>query len=514
MKRAVFVFIAALSASLVSTVALGAQHEIALPQRGSVPGAAPETAITPVVTRHTITVNGTRLSYTARAGFIPLLDEATGEVHAKIFFVSYSVDSKRGEPTRPLTFFTEGGPGAPTTLDDIGPRSLKGVKLPNQLPPPPYGLVDNQNTWLTFTDLVLIDPVGTGYSRATKPEYAAQYYSRDGDAESIAQFIQNYLQDYDPAKRQPVFVSGISYGSMRSALIAGIAKRHGLSLRGLMLLSSGLGNQPSQEVTTAVVGELPFTYSDLYYIHQLPTFTATALFHRKLAPELQHNFDGALGQAEAWATNQYPKILAQTDHLTSEQQQNAAADMARLTGLSSDAILKYRFRILPDTYLRELLGENWTPVGLDDSRRVKADEAKVGYDKNWYPVLSSLYLGGELHFKAETPYADYIDAYVSVVDEGWHCGGFGEHDCTGGSQALASLQRAMRQDHSLQVLMTNGYYDFVCPYFGTKTAVSGLEPDFKARITIANFHTGHNLLLAARPAVEGFIHRTLATNND
>jgi len=462
-----------------------------------------------VATAHTIPLDGTALHYTARAGFIALHD-ATGGVHARLFFVSYSVDPKRGEPARPLTFFTDGGPGAPATLDDIGPRSLKDVKLPNQLPTPPYGLADNQNTWLTFTDLVLIDPVGTGYSRATKPEYAAQYYSRDGDAESIAQFIQTYLQRFDPAKRRPVFVAGISYGSMRSALIADIAKRHGISLRGLMLLSSCLGNPRSQEVATPEKGEMPFTYSDLYYIHQLPTFTATALFHGKLAPDLQRNFDGALGQVEAWATNRYPEILAQTGDLTSEKRQSAAAEMARLTGLAPDVILKYRFRIRPDDFLRELLGENWTPQGLNDSRRVKADDAGLGYDKNWYPVLSSLYLNGELHFKAETPYADYITAFVSVVLEGWHCGGFGEHDCTGGSQALAGLQRAMRQDRSLKVLMTNGYYDFTCPYFGTKVAVSGLEPGSKARITITDFHTGHDLLLASRPAVADFIQSTLA----
>lgn len=462
-----------------------------------------------VTTKHTITVEGTRLAYTARAGFIPLRDKATGEVHAKIFFVSYTADPQRGKPGRPLTFFTAGGPVEPATLVDIGPRVLNGVKIANQLPSPPYRLTDNQNTWLAFTDLVLIDPVGTGFSRATKPDYAKQYYGRDGDAESIAQVIQDYLRHYDPAKRQPVFVAGVSYGTQRSALIADIAKRHGLSLRGLMLLSSGLGDQPSREVTSSATGELPFTYDDPYFIHRLPTFTATALFHKKLATELQNDSASALGQAEAWATTRYPEILAQTGHLTSEQQQSAAAEMARLTGLAPDAILKSRFRLMSDTFLRELLGENWTPLGLSDSRVTKAGEAGAGYDKNWYPVLSSLYLGGELRFKAETQYVDYLGAYPSVVLEGWHCSGFGEHDCTGGLQALAGLQRAMRQDRSLKVLMANGYYDFTCPYFGTMTAVGGLEPDSRARITVTDFHTGHDLTAAARPVVAEFIRRTL-----
>jgi len=145
-----------------------------------------------VTTRHTIVVKGNPLAYTARAGFIPLIDKATGKVHAKIFFVSYTVEPTRGSAVRPLTFYTEGGPGGPGTLDELGPRSLKGVRVQVQLPPPPYEMVDNQKTWLTFTDLVLIDPVGTGYSRAIKPEYATQYYNREADAESIAQFILSF----------------------------------------------------------------------------------------------------------------------------------------------------------------------------------------------------------------------------------------------------------------------------------------------------------------------------------
>jgi len=139
-----------------------------------------------VTSQHTIKVRGTPLSYTARAGFIPLHNEVTGEVHANMFFVSYTVKPRLGEPPRPLTFYTDGGPGGPATLSYLGPRSLKSGKPQGQLPLPPYEMVDNQETWLTMTDLVLIDPVGTGYSRATKTEYASEFYNPDGDAESVA----------------------------------------------------------------------------------------------------------------------------------------------------------------------------------------------------------------------------------------------------------------------------------------------------------------------------------------
>ena len=452
-----------------------------------------------VTTRHTTTVHGTPLAYTARAGFIPLLDEAAGEVHAKIFFVSYTVEPNRGSPARPLTFYTAGGPGESATLEAFGPRSLKDVKVQEHLPPPPYEMVDNQETWLTFTDLVLIDPVGTGYSRATRPEYAAQYYNRDGDAESIAQFIQLYLQRYEPTMRQPIFVGGVSYGSIRTALIADIASRRGIPLRGLILTSSALANQPRLDNQPRL--------SDLSYALQLPTFTATAFFHKKLSPDLQRNFDEALEQAESWAANEYPKLLAQGDALSGDQLRTAAVEMARLTGLSPEVVLYNRFRFLPDAFLRELLGADWTPAGLYDSRRLKADQAASGIDKNWNPVLSSLYLGGELHFRSEFPYADFIETWVNVHLHGWHCGPSGDNDCTAAPQALVKLQRAMRENHSLRVMITNGYYDLDCPYFGTKRAISQLEPDLISRVSITYYKTGHMPPPEHREEVARFIQK-------
>jgi len=465
-----------------------------------------------VTTRHTITVKGAPLAYTARAGFIPLVDKATGEVHAKIFFVSYTVERTRGSAVRPLTFYTEGGPGAPATLDELGPRSLKGVKVQVQLPPPPYEMVDNQKTWLTFTDLVLIDPVGTGYSRATKPEYAAQYYNREADAESIAQFIKLYLQRYERAVRQPIFVAGVSYGATRSALIADIADRSGIPLRGLMLVSSCLAKQPYQVVRRPRRGEMPWHPSDLTYIQLLPTFTATAFFHKKLSPNLQRNFDETLGQAERWATRDYPKVLAQADGSNRKLLRAAAAEMGRLTGLSPSVILKYRFRIPPSQFLEELLGAESTPLGVDDSRRTKADEATGGIDRNWYAVLSSLYLGRELHFKGQVPYASFVDPLsVNIFFHGWNC--YAREDnstCLATPQTWLRLQRAMRDDPSLRVMITNGYYDTGCPYFGTRMAVSQLAPSLEARVSVTDFQAGHSLPPELRAAVAGFIQRTMA----
>ena len=354
---------------------------------------------------------------------------------------------------------------------------------------------------------MLIDPVGTGYSRATRPEYAAQYYNTDGDTQAIAQFIRQYLQRYDPALRQPVFVGGASYGATRSALIADAAKRHGLHLRGLILVASLLGNEPRQGYQGVP--------SDRGYMLQLPTMTATAFFHKKLAPDLQRNFDEALGQAETWATNEYPNILAHADSLTNEQRQASAAQMARLTGLSPEAILgdEFRkpFRIPPDAFLRELFGEDWMPVGLFDSRILKNDKAASESGEIRNPDLAALYLGGELQFKSEIPYANGLED--TGANAGWYHDQATNEDLeTISPKAWVRLQRAMRENPSLRVMITNGYFDLRCPYFGTKTAISQLEPDLRERITVTYLHTGHIQTSEARPAIAEFIRSTLATS--
>jgi carboxypeptidase C (cathepsin A) len=471
-----------------------------LPSDSAGPGVGSEV----VITRHTIEVNSIPLAYTARAGFIPLLDEATGEVHAKMFFVSYTVEPRRGMPARPLTFYTNGGPGEPATLDALGPRSLKNVTVAGKLPPPPYAMVDNRQTWLPMTDLVLIDPVGTGYSHATRPEYAPQYYNRDGDAESVAQFIQLYLQRYESSKRQPIFVAGTSYGSIRSALIADIANRRAIALRGLILASSALANQPRQYPHNPRTGDLPFELSELSYIQLLPTFAATSFFHRKLSPDLQRTFHKTLEQAEAWAANQYPKILDQADVLSREQLQAAAAEMARLTGLSPEVILEHHFRLLPDMFLRELLGPKWTPWGLRDSRILDGDPAPIEGDPNWAPVLASVYLGGELQFRSEIPYVTY--GVVALAE--WHCGV--NNDCTATPEAFGRLRRAMRANPSLRVMITNGYYDLGCPYFGTKLAIGQLEPDLRERVTVTVYQSGHFVPPEDRAAVSRFLQSAAA----
>src|SRR5262249_54937952 len=232
-----------------------------------------------VTSKHQITVSGRVLRYTARAGRLPILDNETGEVHGRIFFTAYTLDPAPNQSPRPLTFLWNGGPGSSSSLVHLlgfGPRRLQ----------PDGAAVDNQGTWLDHTDLVFVDPVGTGYSRPTKPVYGPEFYQTRGDAESVAEFIRVYRNRFE-AWDAPLFLAGESYGVIRAAGVADVLLRRGISVNGVILIGLAL---PLGQLTAEQRPALA-----------LPTWTAAAWVNKKLAPELQSDLQTALRQQEAWA---------------------------------------------------------------------------------------------------------------------------------------------------------------------------------------------------------------------
>ncbi len=328
------------------------------------PNVAPvRDAAPPVVTRHEIMVHGTPLTYTATTGMMPMRG-ATGETEANIFFVAYHRTDGAGanpDPRRPLVFAFNGGPGSASVwlhLGAIGPKRVQ--MLPDGgLPPPPYHLVDNEQTWLDQSDLVFLDPVGTGYSRPTKPEYGAKFWGLQGDIAAAGDFIRLYLTRY---KRwgSPLFLAGESYGTTRAAGLSNYLVEHGIALNGIALLSSVLNFQT-----------LEFRPgNDLPYMLFLPTYTATAFYHHKLPDALQKDLTSTLKEAETWAQTDYANALAQGDRLTSSQRQAAIDKMARYTGLSKTYLDNSDLRVDIESFCKELLRDRKHSVGRLDSRFV------------------------------------------------------------------------------------------------------------------------------------------------
>ena len=252
----------------------------------------------PVTTHHQVSIGGKMLNYTARAGFIPIRDNDTGDVHGNMFYMSYTLDRPPGSAARPLTFLWNGGPGSNSGLVHLlgfGPRRIaetKGGKA----------FVDNQDSWLPFTDLVFVDPVGTGYSRPTKAEYAGEFYQNRGDAESVAEFIRVYRTRFD-AFDAPLYIMGESYGVTRSALVAAALEHRGTNLTGVIMLSGGLPLVETDATQRAA----------LY----LPTLTAAAYYNKKLPSDLQAGgLRQALQAAETFAKGDYAAALAEGDKLS------------------------------------------------------------------------------------------------------------------------------------------------------------------------------------------------------
>jgi carboxypeptidase C (cathepsin A) len=220
----------------------------------------------PAVTQHEITVNGKPLKYTASAGTLPIRD-AKGEVEARIFYVAYTLDDVPDKSKRPLMFSFNGGPGSASVWLHLGALGPRRVDMPSdaKFARPPFKLVDNESTWLDATDLVFIDPVGTGFSRAAKPELNAKFHGLKGDIESVGEFIRLYLTRED-RWNSPLYLVGESYGTTRAAGLSDYLVEKGIALNGIALVSSVLDFQTLQFDRG----------NDLPYVLYVPTYAATA----------------------------------------------------------------------------------------------------------------------------------------------------------------------------------------------------------------------------------------------
>ena len=264
------------------------------------------------ITQHKLKINGRTIKYTATAGFLQIKDEAD-KPRAELFFIAYERKGGDDKAKRPVTFVFNGGPGASSVflhLGAIGPKRVllgeQGTELPSNVK-----LVNNDYTWLEFTDLVFVDPVGTGYSHAAQGVDAKQFYSVEEDTRLAAEFIRCYITRY-ARWLSPKFIAGESYGATRAAALSGYLQNNmNMYLSGLILISPALNFQT-----------LRFNPgNDLPCVLYLPTYTATALYHKKLSPELQTSPERSRKQAEAWAEGEYAAALLKGDKLSAAERQ-------------------------------------------------------------------------------------------------------------------------------------------------------------------------------------------------
>src|SRR5678815_685858 len=365
------------------------------------PSATPTPEEPPVVTKHSITVGGQTINYTATAGMMPIKNRE-GEVEARMFFTSYVVDG----PKRPLTFSFNGGPGSASVwlhMGAIGPKRVK-MNADGTMPAPPYQLVDNEGTWLTKSDLVFIDPVGTGYSRAARPELGTRFFGLQGDIESVGEFIRMYLTRYE-RWTLPLFLAGESYGTTRASSLAGYLIQRGIAFNGIILISTIM----NFATTSFAAG------NDLPYALYLPSYTATAWYHKKLPPDLQSKpVARVVEEAEAFASGDYMLALEKGSRLTAQERQEAINKLARFTGLDAKFLDYANLRVNLNLFRKELLRSERRSIGRLDSR-FKGYDSNLATDSTEYdaseaairpPYTSTFnnYVRSELGYKTDLEY--------------------------------------------------------------------------------------------------------------
>ncbi len=438
----------------------------------------------PVTTKHEITVNGKKLAYTATTGYMPL-KSTQGETDAYMFYVYYTLDGVKDNAKRPLFFAYNGGPGSASVwlhLGALGPRRIKMLDDGN-LPPAPYQMEDNSGTWLDIADIVFIDPVGTGYSRATKNEVARRYNSVQGDLQSVGEFVRVFLTRNE-RWLSPLFLVGESYGTFRSAGLAGYLIDQGIAFNGVALISTILSYQ--------TVSFAPS--NDIGYALHLPTYTATAWYHKKLPADLQKDLKKALKESEDYALNGYLPALAKGDRLTAVERRAAVDKLARLTGLDPKVIDENELRVTLGRYQSELLRDKKMIAGRLDGRLTGAAQmaSPAGFAE-YDPSNSAIrppytsafgnYVHSELGFKTDSMY--YILG-----------GGILPWDYNiqnGYSETADGLRRALARNPHMKVYVGAGYYDFATPYFAAEFNFShmGLHPSVRDNVKFYYYNAGH-----------------------
>jgi len=442
------------------------------------------------VTHHTLTLDGERIAYTATAGTLVLRDDE-GKAEASVFYVAYTRDGVDDPAERPVTFSFNGGPGAAAVWVQMGAFGPKKVRTDDEgMPfPPPGKLVDNPYSILDLSDLVFIDPIGTGFSRAVPGEDPEPYYSYEGDIESIGAFIRGWITR-NGRWSSPKFIAGESYGTTRGAGLAGhLQERYGMYLNGILLISPAL-NWQDQLFTVG---------NDLPYLIFLPSYTVTAWYHGKLPEELAGDLEATLDEVEAFALGEYASALLQGDRLAPEKRHEIAVRLARYTGLSVDYVERSNLRIAIWRFVKELLRAEGKTVGRIDSRFTGWDRDSVGEVFEFDPSLNAVtigyvtlindYLRRTLGYESDLVY----EALSLEVNGAWSFQPFeGRY-----VNVAETLRGAMTRNPDLRVLFACGYYDLATPYFDCDHTVAhlGLPAELRKNVGITYYESGHMMYI-------------------
>ncbi|MEO8277301.1 MAG: peptidase S10 [Thermoanaerobaculia bacterium] len=451
------------------------------------------------ISEHRLQGDGLDLAYTATAEEIYLHD-AEGKPTASFFTISYFKKGVARQEDRPLTFVFNGGPGSASIWLHFGLVGPRLIDIPSDAADPggpPYKLRDNPQTLLRATDLVFVDPVGTGYSKALGEKKNADFWGYDEDADSVAEFIRTFITVKN-RWNSPKFILGESYGGIRTSMLVP-RLQNGLNIRlnGVILISPALN-----------LGTLPFvvTGNDLPYVTHLPAYAASAFYHHKL-PDTWPNLETLLREVESYASGEYLQALFAGDALPAAEREKVAEKLHRYTGLSKEYILRADLRIYAQRFIKELLRDEGKSIGLLDGRYSQDELDKVADSPDGDPFNAKtgpIYVALFQSYLKNDLAVDLTERYIgssSEANQSWKRPG------DGGSSAFAGfvdvtgqLAQGTKDNGALRIFAAGGYNDLTTSYFATTYMLrhSGIDP---ARLTIHDYPGGHMMYLH-RPSLE------------
>jgi len=440
-------------------------------------------------TEHVLRLGKKRLAYQATAGTL-FLKDAKGKPTASVFHVAYVKQGEQDASSRPITFAFNGGPGSSAVWLQLGTFGPRRVDFPDAVapPPPPYALVDNAQTLLDVTDLVFIDPVGTGFSRALGETEDKAFHSVKEDVRSVADFIRLYLTR-EGRWNSPRFLAGESYGTTRAAGLAAQLADQGMAPNGIVLLSAALDFQ-----------SLMFEAgNDLPHILTLPSYAAAAHYHGvlgKKAPKLLP----LLAEAREFAIGPYATALLRGSRVGAAERKRVIEGLARFTGLSERWIDRAHLRLDLGRVCREVLRDRGLSMGRLDSRYTAVEGDGVGDSMGDDPAFTgplgpyasamNHYLRHELGYVEDRRY----EIISLAVNESWSWPVEGR---MGYVNTTADLRRVMLSHPHLKVFFGNGYYDLATPFLNSEHTASHLggEAHIRANISEAYYEAGHMMYL-------------------
>lgn len=470
-------------------------------------GNGPDDAVTDATeraaaTHHELRLDGRTLAYTARAGHLVAVDPGSSRPCAKIFYVAFTLDGDAAHE-RPVTFFYNGGPGSSSVfvlLGSFAPRRIR-TSMPDFTPPAPYTLEDNTDSLLDRSDLVFINPVGTGYSAAIAPWKNRDFWGVDQDAVSLKQFIKRYLTAYD-RWNSPKFLFGESYGTARSAVLSYVLHEDGVDLNGVTLQSSILDYARAGDP----VGALPTAAADAWYHHKLglrPAPNELSALMDRVRVFAQGDFGKAL--------RAYPDVAADT-----------LERLSQYTGIDKPTLMSWHLDIAAGDdeghtlFLLRLLRDQGRAIGAYDGRATGVDTGIArhispnsgGNDpamtavSGVYTAMWHHYLNHELKFTSASSFTDLNDQAFQHWD-------FHHVDPTGAQKGVdaqgnvvlytaGDLAATMSLNVDLKVLSANGYYDFVTPFFQTERDLQDMplvDAALRGNLTTRCYPSGHMVYL-------------------